>query len=225
MAHQEQLNFIRTTSQSLTKDYSKRKILEIGSFDVNGSTRQFFQKSNYVGVDLSEGPGVDVVCEGNKLDHPDQTYDLTLSCECFEHNPHWSDTFMNMYRMTQSGGVVVFTCATTGRPEHGTTRTSPAVSPGSQSIGWDYYQNLTEGDFVSAFQLDKLFVEYFFLTNEKSFDLYFVGLKNGDKNIFNIDVIALKGRCVQAQIDFDRRKKRDKFIPKIFRPIVHKFFY
>ncbi len=222
MAHQEQLNFIRTTSENLTKDYSNRKILEIGSFDVNGSIRQFFEKSTYIGVDLAEGPGVDIVCEGNKLDHPDNTYDVTLSCECFEHNPHWADTFLNMYRMTKQGGIVVFTCATTGRPEHGTTRTSPAVSPGSQSIGWDYYQNLTEVDFQQAFELGKLFDSHFFLTNTNSCDLYFVGLKSGTPKVFDVDLLAIKYRCVQVQSNFERRRKREKFTPKILRPLFRR---
>lgn len=222
MAHQEQLNFIRTASESLTKDYSNRKILEIGSFDVNGSIRQFFEKSTYVGVDLTEGPGVDVVCEGNKLDHPDHTYDVTLSCECFEHNPHWADTFLNMYRMTKPGGIVVFTCATIGRPEHGTTRTSPAVSPGSQSIGWDYYQNLTDADFEKSFELGELFESHFFLSNTSSFDLYFVGLKRGTPKVFDVDVMSLKERCIETQDRFERRKKREKFTPKILRPLFRR---
>lgn len=224
MAHQEQLNFVRAASSGLTTNFSNRKILEIGSYDVNGSIRQFFQNSHYVGVDLSEGPGVDIVCEGNKLNHPDQTYDLTLSCECFEHNPHWADTFLNMHRMTQNGGVVVFTCATTGRPEHGTTRTSPTVSPGSQSIGWDYYRNLTQKDFLEAFNLSDLFKSHFFLTNESSFDLYFVGLKNGGANIFDVDFGKLKDSCIQAQEKLEWQKKRDKFIPKVLRPLVHRLF-
>lgn len=222
MAHQEQLNFIRTTSENLTKDYSNRKILEIGSFDVNGSIRQFFEKSTYVGVDLTEGPGVDIVCEGNKLDHPENTYDVTLSCECFEHNPHWVDTFLNMYRMTKQGGVVVFTCATTGRPEHGTTRTSPAVSPGSQSIGWDYYLNLTEIDFQKNFELSELFDSHFFLTNTNSCDLYFVGLKNGTPKVFDVDLLAIKNRCVLVQSNFERRRTREKFTPKILRPLFRR---
>lgn len=222
MAHQEQLNFIRTTSESLTKDYSNHKILEIGSFDVNGSIRQFFENSTYVGVDLTEGPGVDIVCEGNKLNHPDNTYDVTLSCECFEHNPHWGETFSNMYRMTKPGGIVVFTCATTGRPEHGTTRTSPSVSPGSQSIGWDYYQNLTELDFQKSFELSKLFESHFFLSNTNSFDLYFVGLKCGATKVFDVDVMAIQDRCVRTQNNFERIKRREKFTPKILRPLFRR---
>jgi SAM-dependent methyltransferase len=219
MAHQEQLKFVQTISQSLTNDFSDLKVLEIGSFDVNGSIRKYFDKSSYVGVDLSVGPGVDIVCEGNKLDHPAQTYDVALSCECFEHNPYWAETFSNMYRMTKDGGAVLFTCATTGRPEHGTARTFANVSPGSQSIGWDYYKNLTESDFRKVFNFDELFVSYLFLTNQQSFDLYFFGVKRGSKTIFNIDLSNLKALCIKGQSDVEKIKKREKLTPKFLRPL------
>ncbi len=52
----------------------------------------------------TEGPGVDVVSSGHALDFPDETFDVTLSCECFEHNPYWLETFRNMHRMTKAGG-------------------------------------------------------------------------------------------------------------------------
>jgi len=198
------------------------KVLEIGSFDVNGSIRKYFNKSNYVGIDLSSGPGVDIVCEGNKLDHPDQTYDVALSCECFEHNPYWAETFINMCRMTKDGGAVLFTCATTGRPEHGTTRTSANDSPGSQSVGWDYYKNLTENDFRKAFHFDELFESYLFLTNEQSFDLYFFGIKRGPQQIFNIDFLNLKNLCIKGQADVKKIKKREKLTPKFLRPLFRR---
>ncbi|MDB0050250.1 hypothetical protein N9F31_02215, partial [Pseudomonadales bacterium] len=46
-------------------------VLEIGSYDVNGSIRSLFNAQNYVGVDLVEGPGVDVVAGGQSLDFAD----------------------------------------------------------------------------------------------------------------------------------------------------------
>ena len=61
MAHPQQLQFIKTVSSNLTESYKNISILEIGSYDVNGSIRNFFPDSNYVGVDLTEGPGVDLV--------------------------------------------------------------------------------------------------------------------------------------------------------------------
>jgi hypothetical protein len=65
-------------------------------------------------------------------------------------------------------------CATTGRAEHGTKATSPEDAP---LVEWDYYKNLTEEDFRKAFELDRMFSEYEFSTNEQTHDLYFYGIK------------------------------------------------
>ena len=180
MAHEQQLEFIRLVSQHINdKTYQGFQILEIGSYDVNGSIRPFFNGSNYVGVDLTPGPGVDLVAEGNKLDLPNEYFDLAISCECFEHNPNWVDTFKNMYRMTKLGGFVIITCATRGRLEHGTTRTNPAASPGTDVSGWNYYKNLNKSDFEKNLSLENKFSKYFFYRNKNSADLYFVGKKLG----------------------------------------------
>ena len=58
-------------------------VLEIGSYDVNGSIRSLFDTEHYVGVDLVAGPGVDVVADGQSVDYPDATFDVVLSCEVF----------------------------------------------------------------------------------------------------------------------------------------------
>jgi len=184
MAHPQQLCFVSTLAQNLTQDYTRVKILEIGSYNVNGSIRDFFVGSDYIGTDLTDGPGVDFVSDGHLIDHGDNTYDITISCECFEHNPYWLETFLNMYRMTKEGGIVVFTCATRGRLEHGTRRTSPGFSPGTQDVGWDYYSNLEERDFTNRICFDDLFDSYLFLTNKNSHDLYFVGTKTGESGMF-----------------------------------------
>ena len=66
MAHDEQLKFVE-----LTQDYfvakDNIKVLEIGSYNVNGSIRAFFPNANYTGVDLCDGPGVDIVSSGHTL--------------------------------------------------------------------------------------------------------------------------------------------------------------
>jgi hypothetical protein len=72
-----------------------------------------------------------------------------VSTECFEHNPFYLETLVNMIRLTRKGGAVLFTCASRGRGEHGTARTSPDASPGTQTRGWNYYRNLVESDFTS----------------------------------------------------------------------------
>ena len=83
----------------------------------------FFSNCEYIGVDIAEGPGVDVVCKGQNLQYESAAFDVVVSCECFEHNPFWKETFTNMVRMLKPGGICLITCATLGRKEHGTKRT------------------------------------------------------------------------------------------------------
>jgi SAM-dependent methyltransferase len=153
------------------------KVLEIGSLNINGSVRDFFTDCDYVGIDIGEGKGVDIICEGQKFDAPDDSYDQVISCEVMEHNPYWIETFNNMVRMCKPGGLVTMTCATTGRREHGTTRTSVSDSPLTVGAGWNYYRNLREADFRREINFDLAFSHFYFNVNWQSFDLDFLGIK------------------------------------------------
>jgi hypothetical protein len=84
--------------------------------------------------------------------------------------------------MLKPDGLFFFTCASTGRPEHGTRRTSPTDSYGTignlQDMS-DYYKNLTEIDLNEVLQLNTLFSVWDTYYNYESKDLYFVGIKKG----------------------------------------------
>jgi hypothetical protein len=173
MAHPEQREFFNDMLTKFPYYFHDAVVLEVGSLDINGTVRDFFFECAYTGVDLEEGPGVDVVGQGQELDYPDRHFDVVVSAECFEHNPHWWETFVNMTRMCR--GLVLFTCATHGRAEHGTSRTTPANSPFTVAAGWDYYRNLGANDFSRAF-LSAHFSDWNFAVNQSSHDLYFWGL-------------------------------------------------
>lgn len=170
MSHPAQMEFVEAVKQSYPILFSRKKILEIGSLNINGSIRQFFDSCDYTGVDLAPGKDVDMVAKGEELTFSDKTFDIVCSCECFEHNPNWVGTFNNMTRMSKC--LVFFSCATTGRPEHGTPRTTPHDAP----FCGDYYQNLKASDFLANCDMDP-YIGYRFLVNKASKDLYFVGLK------------------------------------------------
>ena len=177
MAHQQQFDYIQKLKSRFPTYFSNKKVLEVGSLNINGSIRSLFTDCDYLGIDVGPGKDVDLVCEGQNLDHPNESYDTVCSCECFEHNPYWVETFNNMYRMTKLGGLVFMSCATTGRQEHGTTRTSPQDSPLTTGKGWDYYKNLTAEDFILNFNLGKMFLAYEFQIGTTFPDLYFYGIK------------------------------------------------
>jgi 2-polyprenyl-3-methyl-5-hydroxy-6-metoxy-1,4-benzoquinol methylase len=56
-------------------------------------------------------------------------FDVVISCEVMEHNPFWVATLTNMIRLLKPGGLLVMSCATIGRKEHGTARSLPGASP------------------------------------------------------------------------------------------------
>jgi SAM-dependent methyltransferase len=185
MAHFEQQQYVQDVRHKFPSFFRNRKVLEVGSLDINGTVRTFFEHCEYIGIDVGSGPGVDVVCGGQVYSAPDNTFDTIISCECFEHNPFWVETFANMIRMCKSGGLIIMTCAGEGREEHGTTRSYPGGSPLTINVGWGtYYRNLIESDFREKFYIEDLFSVHKFSehihtgeANPYAKDLSFWGIK------------------------------------------------
>lgn len=183
MAHKQQAEFVGIIKKHFPDFFSGARVIEIGSLDINGSVRSHFAAAQYVGVDLEAGPGVDLVSMGHEVSLPADSFDCAVSLECFEHNPYWAQTFANMMRLTRPGGLVLMTCATTGRREHGTARTTPDASPFTINRGWSYYRNLTESDFQREMDFGAWLSDWRFYIAHESYDLYFVGRRHGGGKI------------------------------------------
>lgn len=86
-----------------------KRILDIGSMDVNGSLRPYAPPGAvYVGVDLEAGPGVDVVIKSHTLPFMDESFDAIVSTSCFEHDPCFWLTFLEATRLlTQDGALYI----------------------------------------------------------------------------------------------------------------------
>lgn len=181
MAHQQQQNFCNSVKEKFPKFFDGKFVVDIGSLDINGNNQYLFTNSGYIGVDLFSGRNVDICSKGHELGLPDESVDVVISTECFEHDSHYEKTIKNIYRMLKPGGLFVFSCATTGRREHGTRRTTPEDAPFIQSLGeWaDYYKNLNESDIRAIFDIDSAFASYEFSSQHETHDLYFWGVKKG----------------------------------------------
>jgi len=205
MAHPAQRRFIELVNEHILKQARPRRILEVGSYNVLGTVRDLFpDATSYIGADLIAGPGVDMVKSGHEIDLESNSLDLALSCECFEHNPYWLETFLNMVRMTRPGGLIVFTCASRGRLEHGTARSGARMSLGTQSVGWQYYRNLRQPDFEKRVDLAKHFAIYRFYYIWGSADLYFFGIKKGGE-LTEFDLPALEREVARIRRGERRR--------------------
>lgn len=184
--HKAQQDFYVSLTEKFPQFFTACKVLEIGSLNINGTIRQYFTDCDpYIGVDVGEGPCVDVVAFGQDLDYATGSFDHVTSSELFEHCEAWQEVFLNMHRMTRKKGLVSFTCAWgpvedrvgQGRPEHGTSRTDKGSSPLTVNLGIEYYENRNAHDFESNFTLSSLFSSYEFIENKENLDLYFWGIK------------------------------------------------
>lgn len=169
MAHGAQRQFFQEVGKVYPDIFEWKNVIEIGSLDINGTVRDFFKYCNYVGFDLGAGPGVDYAVQGQDVKYPDNSFDVAVSAECFEHNPAWKETWLNMHRMVKPGGFILMTCAGTGRPEHGTARSDVGSSPLTVDAGWEYYGNLTPEDMKP---LEQNWWSYQYYENTVNCDLY-----------------------------------------------------
>lgn len=176
MSHIQQRFFVNGVKQFLPTFFQNSKVLEIGSLNLNGSVREFFTDCQYLGIDVGMGPDVDEVCYGEDFGAKANSFDTVISCEAMEHNPGWQKTWLNMIRVLHAQGLMLMTCATQGRKQHGTENFQPKDSPLTTSLGQNYYKNLNAQDFINITTPDSWFSEWGFFVDGSSYDLYFFGL-------------------------------------------------
>lgn len=172
VSHKEQIEFCKAIRNKFPTYFESKSVLDVGSLDINGNNRFLFTNCEYTGIDLGPGKNVDIICRGHEF-KTKVKFDFIISTECFEHDEYYELTFKNCIDLLKNGGCVLFTCATTGRPEHGTRRTSPQDAP---YVG-DYYKNLVETDFTKILNFEETFSYYKFSVHNGSHDLRFFGIK------------------------------------------------
>ena len=85
-----------------------RRVLDVGSLDINGSYRPMFAGDEYVGCDLTPGKNVDVVvADTYHLPFPDRRFTLVVSGQTLEHCPQPWRLVREMARVVEAGGYVI----------------------------------------------------------------------------------------------------------------------
>jgi GT2 family glycosyltransferase len=167
--HREANQFIVSVKKEHPEYFKGKKVLEVGSLDINGSVRQFFEDCDYTGIDLCEGPGVDVVAsvvrylENNRgLEH-----DVVISTEALEHDESWNYSLLAMNTLLKPNGLLLITCAAPNRWKHdadGSLYTS------------GHYRNISVEDFASVLPPNLFSKSYLGYRGDME-DLYFAGIK------------------------------------------------
>jgi hypothetical protein len=97
-------------------------VVEVGAYNVNGSVRLGIEShgpESYLGVDISEGPGVDLVA--NVEDLPGlfpEGFGLVISTEMLEHVESWKAAVSALVLLVAPGGVLALSTRSLGFPYH-----------------------------------------------------------------------------------------------------------
>jgi SAM-dependent methyltransferase len=180
--HDQARRFTLFCKSILPESFVKKRVLDVGSGDINGNNRFLFEECEYHGNDVFPANNVTIVSKTRELPFVPSTFDTIVSTECFEHDPEWKESIQKIVELLKPGGLFCFTCASTDRAEHGTRRTSPQDSYGTigNVEGWtDYYKNLTIEDLREAVDIDATFTLWDAYYNSETKDLYFYGVKRG----------------------------------------------
>lgn len=95
-----------------------KKVLDVGSYDVNGTMKPIFEKGQYIGLDMEEGPNVDVVGVSHNIPFGEDEFDIVISSSCFEHDDMFWISFQEMCRVLKPGGYMYIQAPSNG-PYHG----------------------------------------------------------------------------------------------------------
>lgn len=114
------------------------RVIELGALDVNGGIRFLFPHAEFVGVDIVDGAGVDVVCDA--ADYlPELPADCVVSTEMLEHTPRAREVVLAAFNMLAPGGLLVMTAAGPNRAPH-------SAYGASAPLDGEFYRNVTAGE-------------------------------------------------------------------------------
>lgn len=97
-----------------------KSVLEVGSYDVNGTVRPIFESRGctYLGVDIASGKGVDMIMDAHDLDFTDGQFDVVISCETLEHDSEFWFSLREMGRVLKKDGILILTARGNGFQYH-----------------------------------------------------------------------------------------------------------
>ena len=122
--HQSSYHIIAHFRELVAKTFpqEKIKILDVGSYGVNGTYKEIFSDSGkylYTGLDVNAGPNVDYVPSDPYCwpELQDESFDVIISGQAFEHIEHPWLIIEEMNRVLKKNGLVCIVAPSRG-PEH-----------------------------------------------------------------------------------------------------------
>ena len=133
-----------------------KKVLDVGSRNINGSVKDVLKNSKIIGIDMIDGDDVDIVLNGHDLmdEFTPNSFDLVTCCETLEHDDNFWLTVENMRKLVKPGGYLYIS--------------TPGINFFRHDFPYDYYR-FTEEVFTHYFfkSWEDVFVENYTDSNSK----------------------------------------------------------
>lgn len=96
--------------QNHLRNGEKYRVLDVGSYGVNGTYKEIFasQPFEYVGLDMQAGPNVDIVPANPYIwkEIASDSFDVVISGQAFEHIEFFWLTMKEIARVVRPGGLI-----------------------------------------------------------------------------------------------------------------------
>jgi SAM-dependent methyltransferase len=106
--HLESFELMKYFVHKYLNTETKLEILDIGSYDVNGSYKDLFQQPDwkYWGLDMIEGPNVDIVSKSAYEFGLEKQFDVVISGNCLEHVEAPWNWIKEVEKVIKPGGLL-----------------------------------------------------------------------------------------------------------------------
>lgn len=159
--HTAAFNFVSRIKTEYPDLFRNKRVLEYGSYDVNGTIRVLFENCEYIGIDFRPGPHVDVVSMAHEY-YPPWQADVVITMEMLEHDAMYTASLASMVGALKRGGSLIVTTASPHRPSH--------YMEGASSPGW--YMGLAVSDIIDSIE-DKFRISRYIVDDSPGInDLY-----------------------------------------------------
>jgi SAM-dependent methyltransferase len=106
--HKESFDLMKYFTEKYLDKNQDLEILDVGSYDVNGNFKKLFENPNwnYVGLDMVEGPNVDIISKDEYDFGIEKEFDVVISGNCLEHVEAPWKWIKQIEKVTKKNGIV-----------------------------------------------------------------------------------------------------------------------
>ena len=94
------------------------KVIEFGSYNINGTIRDWCKCSDYTGIDWIAGPCVDLISLAHEVPFGSEAFDTVLSASMLEHDPYWEKSLAKMVEVMKEDGIFAISWGAARNPTH-----------------------------------------------------------------------------------------------------------